>query len=161
VTAEIEVGPYAKIPGLEAVEKGITALDAPAARNRLRAQWDVVRLVDQEEITMPATYDDANLVMQIVRWGSEMNLPDSVKVVLEDGFDPEKASTDDPNVQKILGFGEVIGTLVNQGVLDRGLALDMWWIQGLWARVAPAAKRQREHLGEPRLSENFEKLAAG
>jgi hypothetical protein len=90
-----------------------------------------------------------------------MNLPDSVKQVLEDGFDPEKASTDDPNVQKILGFGEVIGTLVNQGVLDRGLALDMWWIQGLWARVAPAAKRQREHLGEPRLSENFEKLAAG
>jgi hypothetical protein len=46
-------------------------------------------------------------------------------------------------------------------VLDRGLALDMWWIEGLWSRVGPAAGRQRERLGEPRLSENFEKLAGG
>jgi len=29
------------------------------------------------------------------------------------------------------------------------------------ARVGPAAKRQREKLGEPRLYENFEALAAG
>jgi hypothetical protein len=116
---------------------------------------------DREEITMPATYDDANLVVQIVRWGTEMGLPEAVQAMWDSDFDPETASTDDPAVQKVLGFGEVIGTLVKQGVLDRGLALDMWWIEGLWSRVAPAARRQRERLGEPRLSENFEKLAAG
>jgi hypothetical protein len=110
---------------------------------------------------MPATYDDANLVMQIVRWATDMELPDAVKAVFADDFDPDVADTDDPAVQKILGFGEVVGTLVNQDVLDRGLVLDMWWISGLWARVGPAAQRQREKLGEPRLSENFEKLAAG
>lgn len=107
---------------------------------------------------MPATYDDANLVMQIVRWGTEMGLTDAVVAVLADDFDPETASTDDPSVLKVLNFGEVVGTFVNQGVLDRGLVSDMWWMEGLWARVAPAARRQREHLGEPRLSENFEKL---
>jgi hypothetical protein len=110
---------------------------------------------------MPATYDDANLVMQIVRWATEMELPGSVKAVFADDFDPDAADTDDADVQKILGFGEVVGTLVNQSVLDRGLVHDMWWISGFWARVAPAAQRQREKLGEPRLWENFEKLAAG
>ena len=108
---------------------------------------------------MPATYDDANLVMQIVRWGNEMGLTDAVVALLADEFDPEAAGTDDPSVLKVLNFGEVVGTLVNQGVLDRGLVLDMWWMAGLWTRVGPAARRQREHLGEPRLSENFEKLA--
>ncbi len=110
---------------------------------------------------MPATYDDANLVIQIVRWGTEMGLTDAVVALLADEFDPETASTDDPSVLKVLNFGEVVGTLVNQGVLDRGLVLDMWWMAGLWTRVGPAARRQREHLGEPRLSENFEKLAGG
>jgi hypothetical protein len=110
---------------------------------------------------MPATYEDANLVMQIVRWGTEMGLTDAVLVVLADEFDPETASADDPAVLKVLNFGEVVGTFVNQGVLDRGLVLDMWWMAGLWSRVGPAAGRQREHLGEPRLSENFEKLARG
>ena len=110
---------------------------------------------------MPATYDDANLVMQIIRWGTEMGLADAVLAVLADDFDPETASTSDPSVQKVLSFGEVVGTLVNQGVLDRGLVQDMWWMEGLWSRVGPAARRQREHFGEPRLSENFEKLAVG
>ena len=110
---------------------------------------------------MPASYEDANLVMQIVRWGTEMGLTDAVLSVLADEFDPETARPDDPAVLKVLNFGEVVGTFVNQGVLDRGLVTDMWWMEGLWARVGPAARRQREHLGEPRLSENFEKLGGG
>jgi hypothetical protein len=110
---------------------------------------------------MPATYDDANLVMQIIRWSAEMDLPDAIKDVLADDFNPETAGTEDGSVQKVLSFGEVVGTFVNQGVLDRGLVLDMWWMEGLWARVGHAALQQREHLGEPRLSENFEKLAIG
>jgi Domain of unknown function (DUF4760) len=110
---------------------------------------------------MPASYDDANLVMQIVRWGTEMGLNEAVIAVLGDEFDPETASTEDPSVQKVLNFGEVVGTFVKQGVLDRGLVVDMWWMEGLWSRVGSAAKRQREQLKEPRLSENFEKLAGG
>jgi Domain of unknown function (DUF4760) len=108
-----------------------------------------------------ATYDDANLVVQLTRWGSEMQLDEAVQVLFSEGFDPASASTDEAAVRKVLGFGEVVGTLVKQGVLNRGLVLDLWWVTGLWARVEPAAKRLRERLGEDKLYENFEALAAG
>jgi hypothetical protein len=110
---------------------------------------------------MAATYDDARLVVDLMRWGTELGLQDALGAIFADDFDPETARPDDPAVLKVLNFGEVVGTFVKQGVLDRGLVTDMWWIEGLWARVGPAAERQREHLGEPRLSENFEALAGG
>ena len=110
---------------------------------------------------MPATYDDAQLIMQILRWSTELGLPDAVREVLADDFDPDKVSTDDHSAGKVLGFGEVVGTFVKQGLLDRDLVFDMWWMEGLWARVGPVALRQRQHLGEPRIMENFEKLASG
>lgn len=108
---------------------------------------------------MPATYDDANIVMHILRWGAETGLESAVPALFADGFDPENASVDDQAVRKTLAFGELVGTFVKQGVLDRGLTMDLWWIDGLWARVGPAAKRERARLGEARLYENFEALA--
>ena len=109
---------------------------------------------------MPATYDDANLVVQILRWGADIGLDEATGALFADGFDPEGADAHDPSVRTMLQFGEVVGTLVKQGVLDRGLVLDLWWISGSWARVGPAARRERERLDEPRLYENFEALAA-
>jgi hypothetical protein len=108
---------------------------------------------------MAATYEDAKLVVQLVRWGTEMGLDDAVSILFAPDFDPESASPDDPAVRKLLSFGEVVGTLTKQRVLDRGLVLDLWWIEGLWQRVGPAARRRRDELGEPRLFENFEALA--
>jgi len=109
---------------------------------------------------MPATYDDANLVVQILRWGADIGLDEAATALFADDFDPERARADDAPVRKMLQFGEVIGTLVKQGVLDRGLVLDLWWVTGSWARVGPVARRERERLHEPRLYENFEALAA-
>jgi hypothetical protein len=109
---------------------------------------------------MPATYDDANLVVQLLRWGAEIDLPDAIGEILSDDFDPEGVTADDPTVRTLLHFGETVGTFVKQGVLDRGLVEDLWWINGMWARVGPAAVRQREKMGESRLYENFEALAA-
>jgi len=108
---------------------------------------------------MPATYEDAKLVVQLSRWGTEMGLEDAVSAVFAPDFDPESASPDDPAVRKMLAFGETVGTLAKQRVLDRDLVLDMWWISGMWARVGPAARRRRDEMGEPRLFENFEALA--
>ncbi len=107
---------------------------------------------------MGATYDDAALVVQLVRWGTELDLDEVAQTLFADGFDPATASMGEPAVRKMLQFGEVVGTLVKQGVLDRGLVLDLWWVEGGWARVGPAAKRERLRLGEPRLYENFEAL---
>jgi len=110
---------------------------------------------------MPATHDDANLVMQIARWSVELGLPDALRFVLDDEFDPEEVSAGDSPVQKVLAFGEFVGTFVNQGVLPRDLVMHLWWMEGFWKRVAPAAQRQRDHFGEPRLWENFDKLVTG
>lgn len=108
---------------------------------------------------MPATYDDANLVVQLLRWGAEMDLPTAIGGVTSEDFDPANADANDPVVRTLLHFGETVGTFVKQGVLDRGLVEDLWWIEGMWSRVGPAALRQRQKMGEPRLYENFEALA--
>ena len=108
---------------------------------------------------MPANYDDAALVVQLSRWGTELGLEDAIQAVFAPSFDPESASTDDSSVSKLLQWGETVATLVKHDILDRALALDMWWVGGVWGRVGPAAKRRREQLSEPRLYENFEALA--
>ena len=110
---------------------------------------------------MPATYEDANLIVQISRYGVEMGLMEAVPALFAESFDPELATQEDKAVRDALGFFELVGTLVKQNVLDRGLVMDMWWVSGVWARVEPAARRARERFGEPRLYENFEALAAG
>jgi hypothetical protein len=108
---------------------------------------------------MAATYEDAALMMQVVRWGTDMGLDEAGRVLFADAFDPEAATADDEPVGKMLAFGETLGTLVKHGILDKDLVLDLWWVAGTWARVGPAALRAREHVGEPRLYENYEALA--
>jgi hypothetical protein len=79
---------------------------------------------------MVATYDDAALVVQLVRWGTELGLSDAVHTLLSEGFDPSIASTDDVAVRKVLEFREVVGPLVKQNVLNKDLVLDLWWAAG-------------------------------
>lgn len=109
---------------------------------------------------MTTTYDDANLVMQLLSWGAEIGIPEATAEVFSDGFDPARATADDSAVRALLNFGETVATFVKREVLDRGLVEDLWWIEGLWARVGPAALRDREKMGEARLYENFEALVA-
>jgi len=109
---------------------------------------------------MPATYDDAKLAVQLLSWGSQLGVLEAVSAVWAADYDPESATSDDPSVRALLMFGETIGTLVKQDVLDRGLVHDLWWVEGIWSKVGPPALRQREQVGEPRLYENFEALAA-
>ena len=54
---------------------------------------------------------------------------------------------------------ESIGTLTRHDLLSKELVHDWIWVDGLWSRIGPAALRQRERFGEPRLYENFEALA--
>ena len=110
---------------------------------------------------MPATYDDANLLVQLLRWGADIDLPDAVGELMSESFDAEAVDAGDAAVRTVLSFCETIGTFVKQGVLDRALVEDLFWLDGMWRRVAPAAIKQREALGEPRLYENFEKLVSG
>jgi hypothetical protein len=99
------------------------------------------------------------LMMQLARWGAQLELDEALAMVLSDDYDAESATYQDRPVRLILTFGETVGTLTKNGLLDVHLVLDWLWVAGLWARVAPAAHKQREKFGEPRLYENFEELA--
>jgi hypothetical protein len=67
---------------------------------------------------------------------------------------------EDPNVRRILFFGEAVGALVKHHVLDLGLVRDVYWFDGLWSRVAHHALAAREEENEPSLYENFEALVS-
>ncbi len=105
------------------------------------------------------TREDAQLMVQLAQWGTALGIEEATLRVLSDEFDPENADPHDEAVWKILGLGETIGTLVKHDLLSWELVDDMIWVTGLWSRVGPAALRERDKYGEPRLYENFEALA--
>jgi hypothetical protein len=107
-----------------------------------------------------ADRQDAALIVQLAQWGASMGLEEAMHAVWADDFDPEAASAQDPLVSRVLSWGETIGTFTKNGLLDTDLVLDWMWVSGVWARVGPAALKQREKHGVPELYENFEALAA-
>jgi hypothetical protein len=109
---------------------------------------------------MVATYDDAGLIVQLMRWGTEMGLQESLAALFSPDFDAEDGSKDNPDVRKVLFFGETVGTLVKHNVLDRALLIDLLWIEGIWAQVDAFALHAREQSGVALLYENFEALAS-
>jgi hypothetical protein len=109
---------------------------------------------------MVATYEDANLLVQLLRWDTEMGLDDALSDIFSDTFDPAVLNGDDSNVRKILAFGEAVGALVKHHVLDLDLVRDTYWFDGMWSKVAPHALAAREQEGEPSLYENFEALVS-
>ena len=106
-----------------------------------------------------ASQEDGALLVQVAQWGSAMGIEEAQHAIWAEGFDPETASTDDVLVTRVLTWGETIGTLTKNGLLDTDLVLDWLWVSGLWARVGPAAVKLREKHGESGLYENFEALA--
>ncbi len=107
------------------------------------------------------TSEDARLMVELARWGTELGIEEMLPSLWDESFDRDMADalTDRP-VRTLLMFGESLGTLVKHGLLSDELVHDWLWIDGIWSRVGPAALRLRERLGEPRLYENFEALAA-
>src|SRR5262249_35436564 len=105
----------------------------------------------REEEHMAGTHDDAVLMLELAKWGSMIGLADASRALFADGFEPDAVEVTDPHVQAMLQFGETVGTLVKNGLLDRDLVYDWLWVAGTWAKVAPAAKRAREKAGVPQL----------
>jgi hypothetical protein len=106
-----------------------------------------------------ATQKDAELLVQLLRWATEMGAEAAFAEIFSDGFRKEDASISNPAVGKILTYGEAVGTFVKHGLLDKDLVNDFWSSSSVWDRLGPAAVRGREEMGEPRLFENFEALA--
>jgi hypothetical protein len=105
-----------------------------------------------------ATREDAELMVGLLRWGTEMGLDEALRTLFSPDFDAETASMDNPAVERTLSFCETVGTFVKQQLLDADLVRDLIWIEGIWAKVGRHALAAREHENEPRLYENFESL---
>ncbi len=108
---------------------------------------------------MVADKTDAALIIQLAQWGSSIGIDDALMTVMADDYDPAAASIKDAPVRTLLNFGETIGTLTKNGLLDTDLVLDWLWIAGVWEKVGPAARKFREDRGVPQLYENIEALA--
>jgi hypothetical protein len=106
------------------------------------------------------TREDAQLLIQLAQWGTTLGVWDAMPELFAAEFDTAAAdANDDDAVRTMLMFGETIGTLTKRGLLSAELINEWLWIEGIWARVGPAAIRLRERFEEPRLYENFEALA--
>jgi hypothetical protein len=108
---------------------------------------------------MAGNREDANLIVELAKWGSMIGLPEASRDIFSDDFDRESAEALDPHVQTVLVFHETVGTLVKNDLLDRELVLDWLWVSGAWDRVSHAALEARAAAGVPELWENFEALA--
>lgn len=111
-----------------------------------------------EEVAM-ADKQDAALMIQLAQWSTSLGMQEASRAVFADDFDPDAASSSDPHVNTVLAFGETVGTLTKNNLIDTGLILDWLWVSGLWARVGPAAQKERDRHGLAALYENFEALA--
>jgi hypothetical protein len=109
---------------------------------------------------MSDPYQEATLIIELARWGTEMGLDDALSEVFNENFDPESANLDDANVRTIITFFEIVGSLVKRGALAGDFVNDVWWVAGIWPRVQRHAMAAREGSGEPRLYENMEMLAS-
>jgi hypothetical protein len=108
---------------------------------------------------MTEILDDAKMIVELARWGTEMGLEDALAKLFQPNFDPTSANDDDPSVRKVLWFYETVGTLVKRGALSGDFVKDVWWVEGMWPLVEPHVLAAREGSGEARLYENFEALA--
>jgi hypothetical protein len=98
-------------------------------------------------------------MLQTAQWGAQIGFGDATRALFADDFDADAADPRDKDVSTVLVFGETLGTLVKHDLISRELVQDWLWVEGLWDRVGPAARKTREAAGEPRLYENFEALA--
>ena len=85
-----------------------------------------------------ADRQDAALLVQLAQWGSMTGLEEALHAVWADDFDPETASAEDVFVARVLNWGETIGTLTKNGLIDTDLVLDWLWVSGVWQRVGAA-----------------------
>ena len=123
-------------------------------------------------ITSAPTDTDAQLMIQLAQLGQAMHI-DRGQALLwkhhkEGGitFEQFEATYDTDSkeavaILNVLKWHETVGTLVKQGLLDRGLIHDWLWVSGVWDTCRAIAIGQREQAGEPQIWENFEALAAG
>jgi hypothetical protein len=114
------------------------------------------------------TYDDANVMLQLARWGSEAGLQDASSFLLSDEYEEdfeafnEKfpwGSQEQKYATLICNWHETLAALWVNGLMNEKLISDWAAVGMVWNRIKNYALGIREQSGNPRIYEHFEALA--
>tara|TARA_B100000035_G_scaffold297713_1_gene290745 strand:- start:109 stop:471 length:363 start_codon:yes stop_codon:yes gene_type:complete len=114
------------------------------------------------------TKDDADIMLQLMRWGAAQNLQDAMNWIWSDAFIDDyvqfaekypPGSAEYGKASKVCGWFESIGTLYKHGLISGELLFDWITVKLPWSRLESFALGVRKKAGEPRLYENFEAMA--
>jgi len=114
------------------------------------------------------TYQDADLMVKMARWGTELEVQDIGNWVWSDEFiqDYEEfnkkypdGSEEQRKLYKFFSWYETLGTLYKHGLFNKELLFDWLFVTRVWARVENIVQGARDEIGSPRLLENFELMA--
>ena len=114
------------------------------------------------------TYDDANVMIQLARWGSQAKLQDASNFLWSDEFEEDFEAFEEKfpwgtQEQKyatlLCGWYESLAALWVNGLLNEKLIGDWLAVDMVWDRLKNYALGIRERSGNPRIYEHFEALA--
>ncbi|MBK5305315.1 MAG: hypothetical protein JJD92_01360 [Frankiaceae bacterium] len=122
-------------------------------------------------ITTSPTESDAQLMVQLAQLSTGMNVDRGQALLYkhhqDGGLTYEQfestypiGSEDSIAIINVMKWHETVGTLVKQGLLDRGLILDWLWVSGAWDMCKALALHHRAETQSDSMWENFEALAA-
>ena len=113
------------------------------------------------------TQDDANIMLQLLRWGAAEKVQEAMNWIWSDSFIEDydefvnkypPGSDEYGKATKVCGWFESIGTLYKQGLLNGELLFDWIAVKLPWSRLEKFAHGVRKKSGEPRLYENSESM---
>lgn len=114
------------------------------------------------------TYEDANIMMQVFRWGAEAGISKAMSFMWSDKYIDDFAAFQEKYptgskgaryLSQICGQYETIGALWVNGLINEKLIGDLLAVNMVWERVKGYALGIRELTGNPAIYEHFEALA--
>jgi hypothetical protein len=107
-------------------------------------------------------------MVQLARLAAELDVGDGMAVLWHDDFPVDMQKIDERfplgsrgrlHLDALCVWYDTVGTLVKNGLFDRGLCDDWLSVTSVWDRIRTLALGERAKIGDPRLWANFEFLA--
>ena len=114
------------------------------------------------------TYEEANLMLQLIRWGTEAGLNDAVTFLWSDDFEVDYeafqkkypfGSKEQQQASLICSWNESLAALWVNDLISEKLISDWLAVTMIWNRIKNYAIGFREQTGNPKIYEHFEALA--
>jgi hypothetical protein len=113
-------------------------------------------------------YEEANLMIQLLRWGSETGFSEASNFLWSDEFEEDYeafkqkypwGSQEQKYASQLCGWYESLGALWVNELISEKLIGDWFAVAMVWERIKNYALGIREQSGNPGIHEHFEALA--